>query len=113
ALARRPPRREVAPGEEAALRFAEAIDLVRDEALVEGPAGPRDLLLTRPAAALVQDPPVGRRERGVAEEPARLRRRKVELGRAGPAREKLPVELDRRRDSPHEGISVLGVPDRE
>ena len=89
-LERRVPGGQVGAGQEPALGRAEAIDLLGDEALVPGEARLLDLLLARTAAALVDDAPVRRRERRVAEERAGLGRREVELARAGPARERAP-----------------------
>src|SRR5262249_33741230 len=59
-LDRRLPLREVLACEQAALGRTEAVDLVGDEPLVEEPASTLDLLLARPAAALLRDPSVGR-----------------------------------------------------
>ena len=53
------------------------------------------------------------RERRVPEERAWLRRREVEVARAGPARDELLVELDRRADPLVERIAVLRVADCE
>ena len=71
---RRPPRGHVGPGEEAAFGGGEAVDLLRDEALVVRQPRLLDLLLARPAAAPLDDAPVRRGERRVAEEHARLGR---------------------------------------
>ena len=112
-LDRRSPGGQVGAGQQAALRRDEAVDLLRDEALVEDDTRLLDLLLARAAAALVDDAPVGRTQRGVAEERARLRRGEVELARAGPPAEELLVELDGRSDPLVQRIAVLRVPDRE
>ena len=104
---------QVGTGEEAVLLRAEAVDLLGDEPLVEQAAGGLDLVLARSTAALLDDAPVRRGERRVAEERPRTGRRKVELGRAGPRFEQLPVQLDRRRDSIHDRIARVGIPDGE
>ena len=102
-----------AAGQKTALGSAEAVDLLCDEALVEGDARLLDLVLARPAAALLHDAPVRRGECRVAEECARLGRRKVEVARAWPRRDELRVERDRRSDALVQRVAVLGVADRE
>src|SRR5262249_14289447 len=87
--------------------------LVRDEALVPGAARLLELVLTRPAAALVDDPPVRRRQRRVAEERPGFGRREVEVARAGPGRDEALVHLDGRTDALVQRVAVLRVADRE
>ena len=111
-LERRLPRGEVVAREQAAFGLAEARDLLGDEALVVRLPRALDLLLAGAAPALVDDASIRRRERGVAEERACRRSRKVELRRAGPRLEQPPVRLDRRRDAIDERVAVLRVPDR-
>ena len=112
-LERRAPGGHVGSGQEPALGCAEAVDLLRDEALV--PREPRllDLLLARPAAALLDDAAIGRSERGVPEERARFGRREVEVAGAGPARDELLVQLDGRPDALVERVATLRVADGE
>jgi len=112
-LERRVPGGHVLAGEEASLCRAEAVDLLRDEALVESAASALDLLLPRSAPALVDNSPVRRRQRAVPEETARARWRQVERRRALPAFDQLSIELNRLDDPLDERVAVPRVPDRE
>ena len=112
-LERRLPAREVVSAQEAALAGDETVDLLGDEALVEEAVRALDLLLARPAAAVLDDAPVRRGERRVAEERADLGRRQVEVARRGPRLEQLPRALDREDDPAYEREAVLRVADRE
>ncbi len=84
-LDRRLPAGEIAAGDETAVRRAEAVDLVGDEATIEGVSSPVDPVLAAPGAGLVEDSPIGRGERRVAKERSRPRCREVQLRRR-PAR---------------------------
>ena len=105
--------RHVVPGQEAALGVDEAVDLLRDEALVPGTPRLLDLLLAGAAARLVEDPLVRRRERGVAKQHPDLRRRQVEVARARPGAQKLLCALDRGADPGYEREALLRVADRK
>ena len=67
-LESRLPRRHVGAREQAVLLDAEAVDLFGDEALVERKPRALDLFLSRAAAALLDDSPVGGSECSVPEE---------------------------------------------
>ncbi len=107
------PAREVVAREQPSLGRAEAIDLLRDEALVEREARALDLLLARAAAALVDDAAVGRGECRVPEQCADLGRGQVQVPRAGPGGEQLLGPVDRQSDPANEREAVLRVPDCE
>ena len=68
---------------------------------------------SRVSPAGARQPPVGLGQRGVAEQPARLGHRQVDVRRARPlAAEQLLDAADRRHDPRHHGIAVARVGDR-
>ncbi len=91
----------------------EAVDLLRDEALVVDAPRALDLCLPRSSARLGEEPPPRRGELRVAERRSRPRRGEIELRRARPLAEQRLRSLDRQRDPRHDGVAVLGVADRE
>ena len=90
------------------------VDLLGDEALVERLARTVDLLLAGAAAALARrSAGTSRRVPGCGRARRAFGARQVELGRSGPGREQLAVQLDRRGDALVQRIAELRVPDRE
>ncbi len=104
---------EVSSCEQSSLGSGKAIDLLGDEPLVEGEPRSLDLLFARPAAALLDDAAVGRRESAIAEESANLGSRQVEIPGTGPGREQLFGAVDRHAHSPNERKAVLRISDCE
>src|SRR5438552_17473212 len=110
---RRLPFGQVLSGHEATALAREAVDLLGDEALVEGAARALDLLLARAAAGLVEQSLPRRGESRIAEGRPRRRRREVQRRRPRPPAQERRDAPDRHRDPGDDGIPVLGVLDRE
>ena len=125
-LDRRLPARHVVAGQQPAMAAAgdvehffapaETVDRLGDKAAVPRVAGALDLAVAPAVAGLGEDAPVGRGERRVAEQPARLRRhavRQIDRRRARPfAAEQLGDGRDRHADLADRRIAVLGIADR-
>ena len=111
-LERRLPARHVVAAQQPVLGREEVVDRLRDPAAVEGVAGGVDARLARVSPGARQ-PPEALGQRAVAEQPARLGDRQVDVGRARPlAAQQLLDAADRRHDPRHHGIAVARVGDR-
>src|SRR3984893_10145852 len=95
---------------------AETVDRLRDKAAIPGGAGALDLALASTIARFGQHAAIGRRDRGVAEEPPRhwgRPARQVDRGRARPVAAKhVGDDADRLADAAGPPISGFRITDR-